>query len=61
MFLWSSNVVECHFHIIFLDLMWSVWDINLGENVNKFKKLMHQRQKNGREYLGDNNVLVGGF
>lgn len=53
--------MECHFYIIFLDLMWSVWDINLGENVNKFKKLMHQRQKNGREYLGDNNVLVGGF
>jgi hypothetical protein len=49
MVMWSSSVVECHLHIMFLDLMWSVLDVQLGENVCVyiyiFIYLMHQRQK----------------
>jgi hypothetical protein len=26
-------VVECHLHVMFLDLMWSVLHVKLGENV----------------------------
>jgi len=44
---------------MFLDLMWSVLDVELGENVYIYT--MYQRQKNGREYVGENNVLVGGY
>lgn len=59
MVLWNLSVVECHLHIMFLDLMWSVLDVELGENVYIYT--MYQRQKNGREYVGENNVLVGGY
>jgi hypothetical protein len=33
MVFWSLSVVECHLHDMFLDLMWSILDVKLGENV----------------------------
>jgi hypothetical protein len=32
------SVVECHLHVMFLDLMWSVLDVKLGENVYNVPK-----------------------